>query len=75
MYPRFFALSHSTAPMLGQWGRQGCPADCRIAWKKAQIVAAIKWGPHMATNSPEAAAFWNAEVADKVKSGYATVVR
>ena len=61
--------------MLDQWGRQGCPADCGKAWDKAQIVAAIKRGPHTAANSPEAATFLHAEVADKVKSGYAKVVR
>ena len=75
MYPRSFALSHSTAPMLDQWGRHGCPADCGKAWDKEHIVAAIKRGPHQGATSPQAIAFLQAEVADKVKSGYAKVVK
>ena len=46
MYPRSFALSHSTAPMLDRWGRQGCHADCGKVWDKEQITAAIRWGSH-----------------------------
>ena len=75
MYPRSFALNHLTAPMLDKWGRQGCPADCGKPWSKEQIIAAIKRGPHQSSNSSAASTFLHAEVADKVKSGYAKVVR
>ena len=75
MYPRSFALSHSTAPMLDQWGRHGCPVDCGKAWDKDQIVAALRRSPHHGANSPQAITFLQAEVADKVRSGYAKVVK
>ena len=75
MYPRSFALNHSTAPMLDKWGRQGCPADCGTPWSKEHIIAAMQRGPHKSSNSSEATTFLRAEVADKVKSGYAKVVK
>ena len=75
MYPRSFALHHSTAPMLDAWGRLGCPADCGPKWTKDQILAALKRGPHISAKGPEAAKFLRDEVAEKIKTGYARVVK
>ena len=75
MYPRAFALSHSTAHMLSEWGRHGCPADCGKPWSRDQIMAALRRGPHQSAASPEASVFLHDEVNEKVKSGYARVVK
>ena len=75
MYPRSFALQHSTAPMLDSWGQHGCPANCGPHWSKDQIITALKRGPHQSELSPKAINFLRDKVTSKVSSGYAKTVR
>jgi len=61
--------------MLLEYARNGCPVDVGRRWSKTEILAAAERGPHIsALVKREAVEMVHAEVTDKVREAYATVV-
>ena len=73
--PRKEALTHKAAPLIQSYATDGCPANCGPNWKQEHIEAAILKGPHSSATDPQALIALHEETAEKVKNGYATVVR
>ena len=73
--PRHQALDHAAAPLIKSYATQGCPTDCGPDWSKDHIIAAIEKGPHASALKPDALKALHDETWDKVKNGYAKVVR
>ena len=66
---------HPFSPTLDQWSKDGCPVDCGPDWSSDHIITALKRGPHISATSPDAVKALIAETDEKVKNGYARVVR
>ena len=75
MHPRNHALHHEAAEMLLDWAENGCPVDTGPDWTQDQIEEALKRGPHQSAFLPGAIEFLEDETRDKVKHGYAKVVK
>ena len=71
MWPQNYALKHPVMKLLMEYVEKGCPVDCGLDW----IEAALWHGPHKSVKSPEAAAALQEETMQKVKNGYAKIVR
>ena len=67
MWPCTYALQHPAMPLLQKFLTKGCPADCSLAWTKAQIETAIQHGLHKSALSPAARAALRAEALTKVQ--------
>lgn len=75
MWPRGHALKHPAMELLMEYAEKGCPVDCGRDWTVEEIEAALLHGPHKSAKSPEAAAALRDETLQKVKNGYAKIVR
>ena len=75
MKPQPIARAHPATPLLDQYATQGCPTDCGDAWSKAQIITLLRKGPHISAKSKAVIRFLWRKTADKVKNGYARVVK
>ena len=75
VHPRERALLHRAAELIDAYSKNGCPADCGADWTKDQIEAAIRRGPHPSATNLDAKEALFAETDDKVRNGYAKVVR
>ena len=75
MLPRTFALTHPAATLITDWGLNGCPVDCGENWSHVHILAALRRGPHKSAKSKEAIAALREETDEKVRSGYARIVK
>lgn len=75
MQPRGPALEHPAADLLNNYATNGCPVDCGPAWSMQQLLLLLKRGPHISGKNPEAAAFLREETEEKVRQGYARVVK
>ena len=75
MLPRNFALTHPAANLITEWADNGCPVDCGDDWTYDHIITALKRGPHKSAKSKEAIQALQDETNEKVKSGYARVVK
>lgn len=75
MWPRGNALKHEAAPLLERYSLEGCPVDCGRPWTTEEILAAIKRGPHITACAPEARACLIQETHDKVKEGFARLIK
>lgn len=75
MNPSSYALQHPAAPILKDWADNGCPVDCGEDWSMDMIECAIKRGAHISAKHPEAITCIRAEQLEKVKSGYAKLVK
>ena len=75
MYPNSLAANHPTTPMLKEWAQKGCPVDCGENWDREQIVAALRRGPHISAKHPDDIASLHAETEEKMRNGYARVIR
>ena len=73
--PRAQALQHTAAPLIQSYVTEGCPTDCGPDWSKDHILAAIRKGPHASALAPAALAALHEETIDKVKNGYAKIIR
>lgn len=75
MKPRTYALQHPAAPMLDQWAEEGCPVDCGDDWTLDMIETAIRRGAHISAKAPEAIKCIRVEQLEKIKSGYAKLIK
>ena len=75
MCPANLALDHPAADLLLEYATRGCPTNTGAPWSRQLMQAAIDRGPHVSALIPEAIAQLRQEVADKVASGQARVVR
>ena len=75
MIPQPLAKAHRAGTLLAHYADEGCPVDCGDDWTKEHIEALLRRGPHQTSKLPEAIAAFRAEVKDKVKNGYAKIVR
>jgi hypothetical protein len=75
MWPRTYATSHAAAPLLNSYAQQGCPVNCGPDWGIEQIKALLTRGPHRSAKSKQAAKQLLAETTEKIKNGYARVVK
>ena len=72
--PTSFAQKHPAAALLDAYS-DGCPTNCGPDWTQEHIEAALRRGPHPSALSQEAIAALHQETNEKVKSGYARVVK
>eukprot|EP00957_Ditylum_brightwellii_P129783 9899939-Ditylum_brightwellii.AAC.1 len=42
MWPCTYATNHWTAPLLTEYAKEGCPADCVPSWSREHIIKAIR---------------------------------
>ncbi len=75
MWPRGVANEHPAAPLLHDYSIKGCPVDCGRPWSKDEILAAIRRGAHETACEPEARAYLLAQTQEKVKEGFAKLIR
>ena len=75
MIPQPTARAHRAGNLLDYYATHGCPVDCGEDWTTEHIEALLRRGPHQTSKSPEAVAAIRAEVATKIKNGYAKIVR
>jgi hypothetical protein len=73
--PRNEALLHAAAELIDAYSKNGCPADCGPDWTQEHVEAALLKGPHSSANAPDALEALLAETDEKVKNGYARVLR
>ena len=75
MLPCTYALTHPATELITDWGINGCPVDCGKDWTPEHIKLALQRGPHKYAKSKEAIQALQEETRDKVKSGYARIVK
>ena len=75
MCPANLALDHPAADLLLEYATKGCPTNTGAPWSRQLMQAAIDRGPHVSALIPEAISQLRQEVADKVASGQARVVK
>ena len=75
MQPNWYAMSHEAIPILKGYEEDGCPVDCGPNWSCERITDAIRCGSHKSAYLPGAVEFLQKETDEKVKNGYARVVR
>ncbi len=73
--PQKEALAHAAAKLINHYATKGCPVDCGPDWTIEHIEAAILHGAHPSADLPDAMQALHEETEDKVKNGYARVVR
>lgn len=66
---------HDAAALLQHYADHGCPVDCGTPWSTEHLEALLRRGPHISAKSPEAMQALLDETYDKVKNGYARLVR
>ena len=75
MWPRAIAKRHKAAKLLEDYSTNGCPVDIGDAWSREHIIQALKRGPHKSAKEPIPAKVLREETMEKVKEGYAKIVR
>jgi hypothetical protein len=75
MCPANLATYHPAAHVLLEYATKGCPTNTGAPWSRQLMQAAIDKGPHVSALIPEAIDQLHSEVAEKVISGQARVVR
>ena len=75
MFPTTFATTHAAAPLLNGYATDGCPVDCGADWSSTRIIDAITRGAHRSAYDPAAVDFLREETREKIKNGYARVVK
>ena len=76
MWPTKFALDHQAEQLLlSAYAVHGCPVDCGPNWTCQHIELAFNRGPHISTKQKQAAQQLKIETADKIKHGYARIVK
>ncbi len=74
MCPTGLALEHPAAETLLQYATKGCPTRTGKNWTKEMIEEAIARGPHVSATAPDAIAYFQSEIEQKVAAGQAKVV-
>ena len=74
MYSRGRAAAHPAGPILLEYSWNGCLMDVRRHWSKTEVFAAVEQGRHISALAPEVVEIMHAEVADKAREGYVTVM-
>ncbi len=72
--PAGLALHHPAAELLKEWASYGCPTCTGRPWAPTEMQEAVDHGPHCSAMSDDAIVHFEAEVAEKVKSGQAKLV-
>lgn len=75
MHPSGPALDHPAVNLLNYWAENGCTVDCGIDWPTEWIEAIMERGPHKTACDPTAIECLIKETHDKVRDGYARLVR
>ena len=75
MHPRNYALQHDAATLLQDYAQNGCPVDAGEDWTIEQIQDALERERHKSAYLDGAAAFLQRETTEKIKNGYARVVK
>ena len=73
--PRKEALKHEAASLIDSYATKGCPADCGPDWTRDHIEVALLKGPHSSATKDDALRALVAETKEKVKNGYARILR
>jgi hypothetical protein len=75
MFPRTYSEFHNATPMLKSYAKKGCPVDCGPEWTREKILLLLRRGPHRSSKNKNATRQLRLETKEKVKCGYARVVR
>ena len=75
MCPANLAMYRPAANLLLEYATKGCPTKTGAPWSRQLMQAAIDKGPHASALIPEAIEQLRREIAEKVASGQARVVR
>ena len=75
MWPRTYAEFHRATPLLNSYAKKGCPANCGPDWSLNKILLLLRRGPHRSTLQKAALRQLRKETTEKIKHGYARVVR
>ena len=75
MWPTKYALDHKAKQLLSSYAEKGCPVDCGPNWTRKHIELALTRGPHISAKQKQAAIQLEIETADKIKHGYARIVK
>jgi hypothetical protein len=75
MWPRTYAEFHRATPLLNSYAKNGCPANCGPDWSLKKILLLLRRGPHRSTLKKAALRQLRKETTEKIKHGYARVVR
>ena len=74
MCPRTYSQFHEATPLLYDYAKNGCPADCGQDWTKEKIIKLLLRGPHRSSLKADAVRQLRRETEDKCSQGYARVV-
>jgi hypothetical protein len=74
MYPRTYSKFHAATPLLFDYAKNGCPADCGPDWSKEKILLLLEKGPHNSAMKKDAIRQLWKETEEKVKCGHARIV-
>ncbi len=74
MCPVGIATLHPAGELLSKWSQLRCPTKTGCPWSKEEIWAAMDWGPHQSSLTPEALVHFAEESIEKVKAGQAKLV-
>ena len=75
IHPSGLALHHPAVDWLLQYATKGCPMETGQDWTMKMIQAVIDRGLHESAMIPEAMAYIQSEVFDKVRIGKAKIVK
>ncbi|KAL7458421.1 hypothetical protein ACHAWC_009998 [Mediolabrus comicus] len=73
MCPSGLALEHPAAEVLLEYASGGCPTLTGNNWSREMIEAAIARGTHKSARSPEAIAYFQSEIEQKLAAGQVKV--
>ena len=66
---------HPARDLLQIYADEGFPVDCGEPWYREKIELLLNQGPHISAKKPEAIKQLREETMEKVKQGYARVVK
>eukprot|EP00957_Ditylum_brightwellii_P159576 12147431-Ditylum_brightwellii.AAC.1 len=75
MWPCMYAMNHPVAPLLMEYVTKGYPVDCGPSWSRERIIKAIQHGLYKSARSKEAIATLHEETTEKIRNGFAWVVK
>ena len=75
MIPSGETLVHPSASRLVEYAMDGCPADCGEDWELSHIREAVRKGTHVSALHPVARKVLREETMEKVKEGFAKIVK
>ncbi len=74
MCPSGLAIHHPAADELLKYATKGCPTETGQNWTKEMMAAAVERGPHASALTPEAIAYFEKEIEQKLAAGQVKIV-